>query len=442
MNSRKDNLIADIKACSSKKGKERAAQYYLYLVGLYIIFVFNEFIKRPVDFLALVLIIAGLPLINQNNIKSLRATLSHSVAAKVVVWSLVVMSALFILATLKQLPKYYGLIAFGAQYGVHIGLAAMALLVIPLNNKTTNFLFNCLLLALFAIVLTDAGFYVWDAKEKIEISIDHSHRWFGDGYVFLTPFLMAKILSYQGNALGQKPFNFALLEQCALLLLVVILASGTGSRSTYVLLALQLLFFTIFLGTQYRIRLIPMALFFLLGVIFFKNYSSFFSATLVDEAFARGFRIWDRVRFAWTPGVELMLEKPLMGHGFGAGIWNARFSLLQESSRQAIINYGGPHNWFLSAGFYGGILGVLSQITFSCGLITLLLDFPKNFNKLNGDVRIVNKVPYLLYGALGAFLSFYLLRGLFESPIYKYLSVILMLGLIINATKLNYEHTI
>lgn len=430
MNSINESVTSDILANTLKNGKERAARYYLYIVGLYIIFVFNEFIKRPVDYLALGLIIAGLPLINQNNINLLRASILQSVTTKIFFSSLAVMSALFFLATIKQLPQYDGLIAFAAQYGVHVGLAGMALLIVPINDKTINFLFDCLLLALFALVFTDIVFYIWDIIDNIEIGSNYSHRWFGDGYVFLTPFLLTRMLTYYDqNVSGgsDKPLSTSLFFQLSLyllLFLVVVLAGGTGARSTYLILVCEILFFFVLLSRRRRWSWWVMFLGSLLLFLIIKTAFGFLAPDLFRGAISQGFRVWDRVLYSWGPGIEFALDAPLFGHGFGVRAWDAAFERLQSINPE-IANYGSTHNWFLAAAFFGGVLAAIAQVCFTLCVLIYALNIliyhgkPRSINLRGGPQK-------LLMANLISFIIFYLIRGLVEFTIYKYLGILLL----------------
>jgi len=427
-----------------------ARKVYLWMIGLYGCLVFNEFIKRPVDFLALALILLGLPLISRQNLGVLTQVAKHSKPTKLVFYSLFTLSLLFLSGTLNQLPKTEGLIAFGAQYGVHIGLAVVALLVIPLNEQSIRFLNKACLLALFLLALCDVLYYIEQAQAHQILGADYSHRWFGDGYVFLTPFLLARLLSFYEEDRSQESVRAARL--CILylfLIMVMLLAGGTGARSTYGILTLELLtFFGIFLwrvilipskiptanlATSQTIKLGAMAipkkwvraaaycmslsiLLVTIRLLLIAAIPQLFQSTL-----SRGLLISDRIRVAWGPGMKMIAAKPILGHGFGQKAWDLAFPSIQ--THPDIVNYGGPHNWFLSTGFFGGILAMLMQLVFATaligGLITYLRLPPKSFKFLPTSKSFALAV-------LISFIAFYGFRGQVESTIYKYLSLILI----------------
>jgi len=410
------------------KGKARAAQYYLYLVGLYIILVFNEFVSKPVDFLALVLIVVGVPLISRKNSQVLKASITQSIAAKIFTYSLLIMSTLFLLATLKQLPEYGGLIAFGAQYAVHIGLAVVTLMIIPLNKNSANSILNFLLISLISLVLTDIGFYIWQWINHIPIAADYSHRWFGDGYVFLTPFLLAHILSgkikpdAQNSAVITGPQYWVNLGLWLLLGIIIILCGATGARSTYITIALELLCFIGIKAYQDK-RSWPK----ILSAILFSSFClsflfSLLSSSLFASALDRKLRIWDRLEYTWGPGLLFLTDSPWLGYGFGRQAWDSAYTALQIRFPN-IVNFGSTHHWFLNAGFFGGVLAIVAQVMLSVSVCIISLRLIKGACKRGNQYLVEKQINCFVLAVLGSFITFYLVRGLVEFTIYKYLAI-------------------
>ncbi|MBU3564466.1 O-antigen ligase family protein [Polynucleobacter sp. MWH-HuK1] len=368
-------------------------------------------------------------------------------AAKMVFWGLFVMSILFFIATLRQFPRYDGLIAFGAQYGVHICLAVMALMIIPISVKTIGFLFNCLLFSMLALILVDIGFYIWDYRNNIAIGSDYSHRWLGDGYVFLTPFLLARILYNQEQGdiqaikkLSVAPLFFQLLLYL-LLILSVILGGGTGARSTYLILFFEIVFFIALKAYQARWSAIKMLTISFLVFVVLKVALGLLAPELFEGAVSRRLQTWDRILYAWTPAILLIQEAPMMGYGFGAEVWDAAISHL-KLTHPNIINFGSPHNWFLSAGFFGGIPACIAQFSLVVGMFGILKSFWERGRKLIVNRAINQKLSYLTIAVLTAFISFYLVRGLVEFTIYKYLSILIIIfGMINVVNQSNHLHT-
>jgi len=418
------------------KGKALAAQYYLYLVGLYIVLVFNEFVSKPVDFLALALIVVGVPLIGQKNIQVLKASIAQSIAAKIFTYSLLIMSTLFLLSTLKQLPEYAGLIAFGAQYGVHIGLALVTLMIIPLNKNSANSILSFLLISIISLALTDISFYIWQWINHIPIASDYSHRWFGDGYVFLTPFLLAYILSGkikpnpQNKAVITRPHHWANLGLWLLLVLIIILCGATGARSTYIIIALDLFCFTGTIAYQDKWSWQKILLAILFSSFCLSFLLSLMSPSLVISAVDRRLQIWDRLEYAWGPGLFMLIESPWLGHGFGEESWNYAYTTLKNIPLDT-KNVGSTHNWFLNAGFFGGILALIAQLVFAGLLCTFALSAMKTIRKGSEQYLPDKKINFFILATLASFITFYLIRGFAEFTIYKYLSItIICVGLI------------
>jgi hypothetical protein len=413
------------------KGKARAAQYYLYLVGLYIILVFNEFISKPVDCLALVLIVVGVPLISQKNIQVLKASITQSITVKIFTYSLLIMSTLFLLATSKQLPEYGGLIAFAAQYGVHIGLAVVALMIIPLNKNSANAIFNFLFISLISLVLTDIVFYIWQWINHISIAGDYSHRWLGDGYVFLTPFLLAHMLSgkikpnAQNKAVITRPQHWVSLGLWLLLGLIIILCGATGARSTYIAIALELFCFIGIQAYQDKWSWQKIWLAIVFSSFCFSLLFSLLSPSLFTSAVNRKLQISDRIEFAWGPGLSFLIESPWLGYGFGRQAWDSAFKTLMVRSPN-IINFGSTHNWFLAAGFFGGVLAIIAQVVLSVSVCVISLRFIKGVCKRGNQYLVERQISCCMLAVLGSFVTFYLVRGLVEFTIYKYLSITVM----------------
>ncbi|QWD87309.1 O-antigen ligase family protein [Polynucleobacter paludilacus] len=362
-----------------------------------------------------------------------------SKANQLVTGSLAMMSALFLLGTATQIPLLEGFVAFGAQYAVHIGLAVVTLLVIPLNQRSLQYFANACMMALILLAACDLGYYGFQVLNNQPIGIDYTHRWFGDGYLFLTPFLLARIFGSNGhlhhqNINRQSPFLMSLM--IGLLLIVIMLSGGTGARSTYGILALELLFFiSIWILRKRSMTLSgePKRVWVVIGqtivwvlvlasvLIALRFLFSVIAPHLFDGTLNRSLQISDRVQNAWLPGIDLITQVPWFGHGFGRQAWDRAFTQLQLNHPQ-IQNFGSPHNWFLSAGFFGGIFAVLAQLLFSGAVLWSLY---KSFTRseLSQQAQLTKNCSL---GLAVGFIAFYCLRGQVELTIYKYLCITLV----------------
>jgi len=454
---------------------------YLWLIGLYICVVFNEFIKRPVDFFALLLILFGLLLISSKNIALLLLAIKKSISLKILLLSLFVLSSIFIFSTVTQPFNLDSFIQFSAQYSIHIGLGLIALLVIPLNLESLDFLHNSCVLSLMLLTLSDAGYYLFQILSNLDVSIGFSHRWFGDGYVFLTPFLVARIMSLRraifSNSSENKtdfsvnnfhsPSKDKVLLLCfgLLTVIVVIFSGGTGSRSTYITIFLELIVCLFFLqnikisrvslkkrifknGSEFIFLIYRFFFTFALGTVFALGIiylMSMISPYLFSSAIDRGLRATSRIENAWIPGIELITASPWFGYGFGHQIWDNAYSTLQ-SKHPGIINLGSPHSWFIAAGFFGGVSAIVAQLIFVICLIFLLLRvtfksyakliFRKTEFFLNSEPSLsgkkeVSEIFHTSLASVLSFIAFYCLRGAVEYTIYKYISVTLILGVLV-----------
>jgi hypothetical protein len=428
---------------------------YLWMVGLYICLVFNEFIKKPVDFLALALTFIGMPFICCQNFHLLKQAAQRSQSTKLVFVSLLILSLLFLAGSLTQLPQIEGLVALGAQYGAHIGLAVVALLVIPLNEQSIRFFSKACLLALFLLALCDIAFYIQQVLAHHALGADYSHRWFGDGYVFLTPFLLTRLLDLHRQAqyqnLSQHRTEICILFALYLFLfLVLVLAGETGARSTYGILTLELLIFLGLLLWQgvlapYKtdqakfgkdqtirsafqtirlnwLRLLGYFLLWLLMLGATRLIVLSLMPQLFESTLNRGLQIWDRVKYAWGPGLELIANAPALGHGFGRQAWDQAYSQL-VLIHPDLINFGSPHNWFLTAGFFGGVLAVVMQMVLTFTLCQSLFNLLSRSPPSKSTISIPQASQACAMAVLVSFIAFYVLRGQVEFTIYKYLAI-------------------
>ena len=428
------------------KGKARAAQYYLYLVSLYIVLVFNEFISKPVDFYALALIIIGLPLISLDNARLLHLSLKESWATKVAFWSCFLISTLFLMASIKEY-QFSSLVAYVSQYGVHIGIALISLLIIPITISTGIFLLRCFLVALVALLITDISLYIYEFLNDIKIGAEFSHRWFGDGYIFLSPFVFTNLVypidEFDRNSFFSRFFTFLSSELGSLFLIivVVILAGGTGSRSTYICLIIEIIFYITLKARMANIDLSKIIIYNLSAMIIFLVLISIISPFLLIFAINRGMNISDRLAGAWTPILGIIDSKLWIGHGFGVETW--KLALMHfEGAHQITMHVGGAHNWFLWAGYLGGVFALTAQILLSCSLCFFLINL-FFFQGKSSLAKIENRnfVKNCAISVLIIFIGFYLIRGLVESVTYKYSAITLLIVFMINAVSLKNKYS-
>jgi hypothetical protein len=281
--------------------------------------------------------------------------------------------------------------------------------------------------ALFILALNDIALYIWQSFKGQKLGEDFSHRWFGDGYVFLCPFLLGRLLS---NVCNPKNSNydqsshsrFLQMSLYLLLLLTIILAGGTGARSTYGIIFLQILVFCYIkcrqLGLGRVSAFISTALF---SILITKVFLGLLAPELFSGTISRRLHIWDRIQYAWEPGIFFISHSPFLGHGFGVEGWNSSFNFYVLSHPNA-LNFGSTHNWFLAAGFLGGLAAIIAQLVLVIGII-LWSCLGKNNNK---------EMRYWIISLLSSFISFYLFKGLVEFTIYKYLSITLVVIFLIN----------
>ena len=126
----------------------------------------------------------------------------------------------------------------------------------------------------------------------------------------------------------------------------------------------------------------------------------------IDQAM-RGFWASHRVHGAWLPAIELSLERPWLGYGFGEALFHAAYNA-------EIVNHPdwffrrslGPHNVFLALWFAGGI-----------GLVGSVVGALFAYYACVGRALVGKRSPWraiLLAGACSV-LAYLVVRGTFES---------------------------
>lgn len=382
-------------------------QYYLFFLGGYVCTVFNENISRVVDFIALGLVIFGLFLIRKENFDTFILVIKSSKKLFLLFISLIALSILFLLSTMIHNFNLNGLISFLAQYGVHCALLVTSVLIVSINFLNLDLFWKSFICSEIIYVLYDLLIYLTEIMNISIDSIQYHHRWFGDGFVFLTPFLLLRI-----DIENNQKFRLALLF---LLITVILLAGGTGSRSTYLILSAQIGVFTACTLYKKKLRLKVTLALSLLSLVCLTVLLSIVDQAMFFEAIKRAFRVQDRIQYAWIPGESLISQSPWFGYGFGSQSWdNAYYQYMSKIGRleSGTPFIGSTHSWFLNAGYFGGIFAMIIQFILSACIFLLSIE-----NITNKE----SKSSALAIAIMVSFISFYILRGLVEFTTYKYL---------------------
>jgi O-antigen ligase len=126
----------------------------------------------------------------------------------------------------------------------------------------------------------------------------------------------------------------------------------------------------------------------------------------IDQAM-RGLWASHRVHGAWLPAIELALERPWLGYGFGENLFHAAYNAEVANHPDWFFRRSlGPHNVFLALWFAGGI-GLVASVVGS------LLAYYACVGRALAGKRSAWR-PILLAGAC-SMLAYLVIRGSFES---------------------------
>ncbi|MBU3593268.1 O-antigen ligase family protein [Polynucleobacter sp. 71A-WALBACH] len=388
----------------------------LYLLGyaIYVILLFNVKFDKALDWYALGLVFYGLCCLRSRHIDALWNTFKSTPALKVFGLSLLGLVLALSAATFRQLPQTSGLLSLGAQCWVPLALSIITASILMSTKNANTFLLTIFSLGAATIAGFDIGLYSQQWSSPIPMDVGNSHRDLADAYTFFLPFVWTLAI------FAKSKFYRVLLW--ILIILIGMLSVGAGSRGVYIALFFEWLIlmlisaFGVFLkkNNNEDKRLISFtkltAIGAILGLALWATVH-WLSPDLFYGALSRGLQVDDRMLSTWKPTILFISNEPWFGYGFGPSIWNAVYSAHQIQLPGA-INFGGAHNWLLQLGFLGGIFAIAFTLCLIVGVfwqLRLILD------NIQIDLPIQNAAL-----ALGlSFFTFYLVRGLVETPNWK-----------------------
>lgn len=140
--------------------------------------------------------------------------------------------------------------------------------------------------------------------------------------------------------------------------------------------------------------------------------------SIVKDRVKEGLSSTGRLQGTWGPTHEMMLDKPLLGYGYGKSVYHEEFNRRAPSAPSWLFKKSlGPHSNYLEIGFAAGIIGLLS----------LVLLYGKFFGQLFNFLRRPTS-PFTTYFGLAVLSSFtaqYLVRGFVESSRWQPFGVLL-----------------
>lgn len=143
---------------------------------------------------------------------------------------------------------------------------------------------------------------------------------------------------------------------------------------------------------------------------------------LIAVRLQHGFSTSGRVAGTWGPALDLIAERPVIGYGYGPEAFDQAFdAAVTHHPEWGVQRSIGPHNIYLGAWVAGGplLLGTMLWTFFEVG-VALVGAFRASDDS---DVRA------LATASLAAFVSAYVVHGLFEDPLWLAFGILLGLSI-------------
>lgn len=181
-------------------------------------------------------------------------------------------------------------------------------------------------------------------------------RDYGYGLVFALPFAFA---ARHFVAPAWRPL-LALLA-----IIAAVLAITTGARGTWFAFAATLAGSAILFGSR-RLAVALAAV----GIGAAITFATVDPGNPITANVDRGFDTSFRSAGTWTPAVEMIAERPFLGHGFGDFVFDRAYDERRPSRPHWVFDRSpGPHSTFLDAAFAGGLVGLALFIALCAGIV-------------------------------------------------------------------------
>jgi len=235
-------------------------------------------------------------------------------------------------------------------------------------------------------------------------------RDYGYGLVFAFPFLFA------ARHFVRPRLQSVLI---ALAVLATVLAITTGARGTWFALALMVAGSAILLGSR-KLALALVAV----GLGAAVTFATLDPGNPITTNVERGLDTSYRSAGTWTPAVEMIAERPALGHGFGRFVFDRAYEARQPSRPHWVFERSpGPHSIFLDTAFAGGIVALALFIALCAAIARRAWDLGRD-GGWRGDLALA---------VLLSFVGQYLVYGFIESMSWHPLGI--QLGLLLALTQ-------
>lgn len=235
-------------------------------------------------------------------------------------------------------------------------------------------------------------------------------RDYGYGLVFAFPFLLAARHFVRP---GLQP------ALVALAVIASVLAITTGARGTWFAFALMLAGSAILFGSR-KLALALVAV----GLGAAGTFAALDPGNPITANVERGLDTSYRSAGTWTPAVEMIAERPVLGHGFGRFVFDRAYEARQPGRAHWVFERSpGPHSIFLDTAFAGGLVALALFVALCAALLRRAWELGRQ-GGWRGD---------LAHAVLLSFIGQYLVYGFIESMSWHPLGI--HLGLLLALTQ-------
>lgn len=320
-----------------------------------------------------------------------------------VAMAFIAFAAAILAASIYSPDPIYSLDSYRKSIGAAAGLAVVMGDSFREQRKLSRLLYALVLSGAYVTglnVLQYAREYVQQGAFPEDISV---HRWFGDPAIFFAFFTL-------GLAVGGRGWKRSL--AWGLFGIQVALLLPTGARGSWLAFAASLAVWLAY-GADRRVVLatgIGVAAAAIAAVTVLP------SSTIVDRIH-HGTNTSLRTTGTWGPAYEMIVEKPLLGYGYGRQVFNNEFNARAPARPWwSFQTSHGPHSNYLEIAFAAGVPGFVTLVACYALLVGALA-------RLTGSGP-PGEMRWIALATLCAFVAFYLVRGFVESSRWQPLGVL------------------
>lgn len=181
-------------------------------------------------------------------------------------------------------------------------------------------------------------------------------RDYGYGLVFALPFVFA---AHRLVAPAWRPLLMVIA------IVAAVLAITTGARGTWLAFAATLAGSAVLFGSR-RLAIALAAV----GIGAALTFATVDPSNPITANVERGLDTSFRSTGTWAPAVEMIAERPILGHGFGDFVFHRAYEERRPSRPHWVFDRSpGPHSTFLDAAFAGGLVGLALFVALCAAIV-------------------------------------------------------------------------